>query len=328
MQIRSLYSNVSTNIQQRNGRNRRESHKVQFAKDTVEISIQARKIKYSNGLEALRSLTQIKGKQVETLQAHNNVLEFKTGSYYRFTFDGLTTILTGHDNGSVSEPYEEMLDELGVTRNFFGARDERESEKLQKLFKIEFFFGQLSENITGTMLYREFSNKEQKELLAAVGIKEGFFEVKSGLKSNKFYLQKDGAIIPNYQMEAQRRALNERNLFEIGYTKGETLNVEGKEYEIDDNGHVHIPEGVAVNRTVEKRYYERIRQSIIEREEKLIAQRIKINNTNLFDYGFSTGETLKDIGGIEYKIDETGHVNLPRGAVLMPSERLNKVFNS
>lgn len=332
MRIESIYKNLSVHIQHRNSRSHLELIKVPIKKDTVEISLQARKKQYSNGLEALSSLTHIKGKQIELLQAHNSVLEFKTGSYYRFTFDGLTTIMTGHENGSVGEPYDEMISELGVPRDFFGARDESESIKLQKISKIERFFRDLSVGISGTFVDQEFTNTEQKDLLATVGIKEGFFEVKSGMKSNKFYLQNDGVILPNYQMIAQRSALNRTDLFKIGYTKGETLTVGGKAYEIDDKGHVHVPDDVAVLYgnvcNIEKRYGERLVKSIKARSEQIDLQRTKINNANLFDYGFSEGDILKSVGGLEFKIDETGHVNLPRGAALIPSERLERIFNS
>ncbi len=327
MKIGSVYRNLRLDLQRSYKEMNRISKPTIIKTDTIHISIQARRSQFANGYEAMNFLTHIKGKEIVPLQAHNNVLEFNPGSYYRLNFNGKTAILIGDKNGSVSMPYENITNDLKAGRDFFSAKNNEDSLFFTEMEKLRRIFGQLTENITGTMLYQEFSNAEQKELLAAVGIKEGFFEVKCGSKSNKFYLQADGAIIPNYQMEGQRRAITERNLFEIGYKKGETINVGGVEYEINERGHALIPQGVAVNDNVERRYNDRLIASMHARVERLRVQSEKINNTNLFEYGFTAGEIIKCAGGVEYKIDETGHVNVPKYTDLMRSERLDRIFN-
>lgn len=104
-------------------------------------------------------------------------------------------------------------------------------------------FTYLASDKTGYCAYSSFSKEEIKETLGSVGIKPGWFEVKSGNYSNKFYMQDDGIISSEYEIEATRNGINDRDWFGDGYTKDSKFILHGKEYKLDDEGHLNIPKG-------------------------------------------------------------------------------------
>ncbi len=53
----------------------------------------------------------------------------------------------------------------------------------------------------------------------------------------------DGDIYPAYQVEAERNGINNRDWFGDGYTKDSKFILDGKEYKLDDEGHLHIQKG-------------------------------------------------------------------------------------
>lgn len=197
------------------------------------ISIDTAK-KYTVNQKMLSSIKSVDGQPVTELTAVNNTLTIDKGSYYRFqTKEGRTVILTSDNQGSVYMPYDELnLADDAFTPSQYGEID-----------RVEKFFTYLGSDMSGYCVRINYSKAETKDMLAKVGIEPGWFEVKSGPKTNKFYMLDDGTIYPEYDVEATRGAFNTRNWFNEGYTKDSLFIIDGKEYKLDDNGHVHIPEG-------------------------------------------------------------------------------------
>jgi len=183
----------------------------------------------------LSSITELSGHEIKPLTAIDNTLDFETGSYYKLnTKSGITTILKGDNAGDIYMPFSE----LGLGAEFsLAPSDYKEIDKVEK------FFTYLSSDITAYCVRTNYSNSETKDLLASVGIKPGWFEIKNGTKSNKFYMLHDGTIYPKYQVDAQRDYFNVKNFFKDGYTKDSVFKIDGKEYKLDDAGHLNIPEG-------------------------------------------------------------------------------------
>lgn len=187
-------------------------------------------------LENQKKLASI-GKNAEELVAKNNVLDLRKGAYYKFqTSSNTTAILTVGEGGNVYMPFSE----LGLDANFtLPPADYGEINKLTRLI------GDLAEDGSAFLVNTAgFNDLEVKEMLGKVGIKPGWFEVKSDSKTNKFYLLDNGLIYPEYQVEAERRGFNIRNWFKDGYTRDSTFIIEGKEYKLDENGHLNVPDGV------------------------------------------------------------------------------------
>ena len=191
---------------------------------------------FSINQKLLSSISKINNKEIKPLNATNNVLSFDKGSFYKLqTKTGRTVILTGDNISSVYMPYSE----LNLGNDFFLPSDYKEIDRVEK------FFTYLSSDMSGYCVRSNYTKEETKEMLADVGIKPGWLEVKNGPKSHRFYMLDDGTIYPEYQVEAHRGALNTENYFKEGYTKDSVFIIDGKEYKLDDNGHLHVPKGTA-----------------------------------------------------------------------------------
>lgn len=82
-------------------------------------------------------------------------------------------------------------------------------------------------------------------MLTSVGIQcGGYFEITNGSTTNKFYVDKNGFLNAEYQVNAQRKAFNLTNWFEEGYTQDSTFIVNNKEYKLDETGHLQILDDV------------------------------------------------------------------------------------
>lgn len=197
------------------------------------VSIDAAK-KYTINQKMLSSIKSVNGQPVKELSAINRTLTIDQGSFYRFqTKEGRTVILTSNNQGSVYMPYDELnLEDDAFTPSQYGEID-----------RVEKFFTYLGSDMSGYCVIINYSKAETKDMLARAGIEPGWFEVKSGPKANRFYMLDDGTIYPQYDIEATRGAFNTRNWFNDGYTKDSLFIVDGKEYKLDNNGRLHIPEG-------------------------------------------------------------------------------------
>ncbi|WP_017413937.1 hypothetical protein [Clostridium tunisiense] len=187
-------------------------------------------------LESQKKLASI-GKNAEEFVAKDNVLDLRKGTYYKLkTSSNTTAILTVGDGGNVYMPFSE----LGLGDNFtLPPSDYGEINKIRRLITSLAEDGSAFEVRTGG-----FKHNEILDMLGKVGIKPGWFEVKSESKTNKFYLVDNGLIYPEYQAEAERRYFTKANLFKSGFTKDSVFIIEGKEYKLNENGSLDIPEGV------------------------------------------------------------------------------------
>lgn len=200
---------------------------------TDRVSIDRAK-KYTIHQKMLSSIKSVCGQPIKELSAVNGRLTIEKGSFYRFqTKEGRTVILTGDNQGSVYMPYDELnLEDDAFTPAQYGEID-----------RVEKFFTYLGSDMSAYCVRINYSKAEIKDMLAGVGIEPGWFEVKSGPKANKFYMLDDGTVFPEYQVKAELGAFNTRNWFNDGYTKDSRFIIDGKEYKLDDNGRLHIPEG-------------------------------------------------------------------------------------
>lgn len=226
---RSLYSSGYSNLN-----NRRNSNIYGETSDFIKNDIDFDRSKeFLSNRELLSRLKSINGKEIKPVKAVDNVLNFEKGVYNKMkTKSGITAIFTAGDGGNVYMPYDDIKDNFSLCPS-----DSGEVARAGRLFTY------LASDKTGYCAYSSFSKEEIKETLGSVGIKPGWFEVKSGSYSNKFYMLDDGDIYPEYQIEAERNGINKSNWFKDGYTKDSKFILDGKEYKLDDEGHLHIPKG-------------------------------------------------------------------------------------
>lgn len=80
--------------------------------------------------------------------------------------------------------------------------------------------------------------------LQSLGIESGkFFEIKG--YSEKLFLDNSGWIYTNKEIENLRQGYNTEDFLKIGFgfTKDSVFTIDGKEYRLDNNGHLNLPEG-------------------------------------------------------------------------------------
>ncbi|MGO5065324.1 hypothetical protein FDF31_12060 [Clostridium sporogenes] len=226
---RNLYSLGYNNLN-----NRRKSNIYSETSDFIKNDIDFDRSKeFMSNRELLSNLKSINGKEIKPLMAVDNVLNFEKGAYNKMkTKSGVTAIFTAGDAGNVYTPDDDIKENFTLCPS-----DAGEVARAGRLFTY------LARDKTGYCAYSSFSKAEIKETLGSVGIKPGWFEVKSGSYSNKFYMLDDGDIYPAYQVEAERNGINKRDWFRDGFTKDSKFILDGKEYKLDDEGHLHIPKG-------------------------------------------------------------------------------------
>ncbi|WP_341480155.1 hypothetical protein [Clostridium tyrobutyricum] len=243
--IYSLFNNVYNNFNFKT----RQSELIQSINNSVKKTLNAQ---YSFGdsvsIESSRqvienqkhlaSLTEIQGKSIKSLYANDNVLDLDTNSYYKVqTSSGTTALFKVSNSGNIYMPYQE----LGLDENITLPRSDYE-----EISKVSSMISELAKDKTAFAINTStYSSSEIKDTLAKVGLKPGFIQIKNGSNSNKFYLTNSGLIYPEYQVEAERQAWAERNWFEDGFTKDSKFILEGKEYRLDQDGHLNIPSGTA-----------------------------------------------------------------------------------
>ena len=226
---RNLYSLGYNNLN-----NRRKSNIYSETSDFIKNDIDFDRSKeFMSNRELLSNLKSINGKEIKPLMAVDNVLNFEKGAYNKMkTKSGVTAIFTAGDAGNVYTPDDDIKENFTLCPS-----DAGEVARAGRLFTY------LARDKTGYCAYSSLSKAEIKETLGSVGIKPGWFEVKSGSYSNKFYMLDDGDIYPAYQVEAERNGINKRDWFRDGFTKDSKFILDGKEYKLDDEGHLHIPKG-------------------------------------------------------------------------------------
>jgi hypothetical protein len=199
------------------------------------ISFNSRKQLIANR-QLLSYITRVKDQEVKPLIANKNVLYFDEGSYYKVqTRAGIAVVLTSGVEGTGYMPYDVMNFHKDLS---ISPSDYKEIEGVEKLLAY------LLRDKTGYFVRTSYRKTEIKAMLGSVGIKPGWFQIKNDGKSNKFYMLDNGGIYSEYQIEAHRAALNTINYFKEGYTKDSVFIIDGREYKLDDNGHLHVPEGV------------------------------------------------------------------------------------
>jgi hypothetical protein len=195
-------------------------------------------------LAAFNNLQSIKGQPIKELRAVNNVLKFEAGAYYRYSIGGGQSVIIssalGPGTSGASIPWEDIAAEFGTDMGVFTPGTHRAFERIH-LFMLAL--------TTGDTYYfhQWFSNSERLELYAQVGIQPGeWVEIQNQNQTTRFYLDNNGIQWSEKYIEETRLGMNKRDWREKGATADSVFLVNGKEYKIDDNGHLNIPKGEPV----------------------------------------------------------------------------------
>ena len=241
--------------------------------DTVEISLASRQQQVTNQ-QAPQSITTLQGQKIQEIQAKNNVLEFTDGANYRFNYNGVAAVMKSyyHPSSSILGPaISDMGDHFGVeASSIFSSQD------FKKVDKIAEFFSSLTSKSGLIGARYSYSSEEVLEMCKSVGIEPGWFTVKSSGESVKHYLRKDEKIFAERQVEDGCNAFMTNNLFDIGYKQGEKITIRETTYEVDETGHIQLPQDAPVflSYNLDPVYSERQRLATIK-ENLTKAQQLK-----------------------------------------------------
>lgn len=163
------------------------------------------------------------------IKAENNEVVFERGRYYKFQDrEGKYHVLDCRGN-SVSQPYSEQTMKL----------QNEESDQMGK------FWGCIGcEGVYGSKYY---SDEEQKKILNAAGIKDGFFSVQVGEKRQELFLSNGvaGTVVPKRRYDGTYNMFMNTNVLDK-YAVGSVFVIGGKEYILDENKRLDIPYGADI----------------------------------------------------------------------------------
>lgn len=164
------------------------------------------------------------------LNAKNSTLDLSDEQSFTIKTKSGMTVTLACDKGTVYIP---------------GDAKDLSTDDIKDAEEIGHFLTYLNHDSSGILASISFGEDSIKNMLTSVGIKPGFFEVKSGSGSNKFLMLDNGSIYSEHQVEAERSFYNETDLIKnAGFSKDAVCIIDGKEYKINEEGHFNIPKGV------------------------------------------------------------------------------------
>ena len=190
----------------------------------------------------LNALTSIKGQPIQDLAARDNVLTFEAGAYYRLLLNSNQyMIVTGRGGTCTDVPIDHIAEEY-----FSGDCTIFTTETYNYFKKMQDFFEALNDETTWG-LRSQFTQQEVLENCAKLGIKAGdWVEVYNAGHKNRFYLCENGIPWPEGSIEQMRLSFATKDWRLDGCTADSVFIINGKEYKMDENGHVNIPKGELV----------------------------------------------------------------------------------
>lgn len=177
----------------------------------------------------------------EELKFNNNILNVRSGSNYK-----IKTLMHGYAditvkaNNNVSLSFYEAYPDTDVSEVFSEAEfnDMAQSTKLVKIIGGNY---PLDEKLN---LLRIFfpNSQEVKARLESLGAKSGKM-IQLDSTSEKVLFETNGWLYTKEELEGLRNGYVTTNFSEFGFTENSKFIIDGKEFKLDNSGHLNIPEG-------------------------------------------------------------------------------------
>ncbi|MDR1605071.1 MAG: hypothetical protein LBS10_09870 [Gracilibacteraceae bacterium] len=200
-----------------------------FSLDKVAISLAASEIMSISGL------TSVNGKTVVDLRAQNNTLTIQDGVYYRLPCGGGVNTIWSTD----PMHWEDVKKELGLKT--------LEPETLGVDNDLMRFVNYLMRGGDGRS---SFTQEQRLDFYSRLGIQTNDWVTidnqSANGRSGRFYLTENGLGYDEEFIESIRLNFSTRDWRKEGCTEDSVLQVAGKEYKMDENGHFNIPKGEPV----------------------------------------------------------------------------------
>ncbi|MDR0564919.1 MAG: hypothetical protein LBG78_08320 [Azoarcus sp.] len=175
-------------------------------------------------------LTSLKGKPLVDLRATNNVLTITRGENYRIGLGSNLNVAWSPD----PMIWENIKSELGLKT--------LEPETIGYSEKMNRFVSGLIQGHEG-VLHEAWVNGDSLDMFAKLGISPGWVTINNQVqgRSGKLFLTDDGYSANGESIEQMRNYFATFDFRTEGCTENSVLTVNGKEYQMDANGHFNIP---------------------------------------------------------------------------------------
>ncbi|MCB2288698.1 hypothetical protein LGK97_02830 [Clostridium sp. CS001] len=178
---------------------------------------------------------------LDELKFNNNVLNVKKGTNYK-----IKTLMHGYadiavkENNNVKLLFCDMYPDKDVSEAFSEGEfnDMAQSTKLVNIIGGDY---PLDEKLNLLRIF--FPNcQEVKARLESLGAETGKM-IQFDDKSEKVLLEPNGWLYTQEDLTNLRSGYMNNNLSQFGYTENSKIIIDGKEFKLDSNGHLNIPEG-------------------------------------------------------------------------------------
>lgn len=176
------------------------------------------------------AIDRINTSSLQKLRATHNELVLTSNSYYSYSGSDGKSYAWAFNGETIQRAFSEFI--LNNDKDNISTRVNQESVKTSCL---------ISSLATGKGIGYELSRGEIKEYLGSVGIKPGEFKMSVDGKSRTYYLGEDGSVRSEKEVQDLINVCNEQTWFTRGRQVGDTVTVFGKDYTIDETGHIHVP---------------------------------------------------------------------------------------
>lgn len=169
---------------------------------------------------------------LDRLAAKDNNLVLKDDSYYSYKGKDGKSYAWAFSDGYIGRAFSEQVLNDDVNTVSAGTREDMD----QTASVLSYMANGMGGEIT------RYTNSQIKESLNAVGITSGRFSVGTSDKSYTYYMGEKGEIFDENKIKETITSYNETDFKKAGYEQGDKVTVFGKEYTVDETGHIKVPD--------------------------------------------------------------------------------------
>lgn len=167
--------------------------------------------------------------EVKKVTVTDNKLVLEKGQYYSIT----------------NQQGEDVLLSVGssISLNSFAETQINKTEV--QGFETFSIFSDLVQSKSPLGVYQSYSRKDVSDLLKSIGFEAGKIDLKiNNSYETSYYFTHNGELYGESEIENRIQTINRENQFDYGVPAGSMYIIDGKKYELDENGYFNLPSGI------------------------------------------------------------------------------------
>lgn len=195
----------------------------------------------SSSANVTKSVSRLVTTPLKQLSFKDNIIDIKDGYYIAKTLMHGNAEISVKNNHSKLLLYE-LYPNQDIT-HLFSEDEFNDITKTNELIDV-LSSGKPIDKIVDLIRIFMPNSKDVGARLQSLGIESGKFCEIEGY-SEKLFLDNSGWMYTNEEIENLRKGYNTENWLKLGFgfTKDSAFTIDGKEYRLDNNGHLNLPEG-------------------------------------------------------------------------------------